>query len=294
MAEVSHIMSQPLAAEQQTIAVPLTPRPTSATPLPLLPEDDGMGVLRQRVFSIQSRDISQNEKARLMHQLLREGYTGSQIASSGSTVPILPESPTVPAATSAERQGLSGRLQTLKSWYPLGDGIGNGSLDIPLTAEDLEPTYVPRGAGTDAQDATKGATAVDEQVSGDRVFGCAHYRRNVKMQCATCNKWYTCRFCHDEVENHVLPRKETRNMLCMACGCAQRASDTCVRCGKDAGRYFCGICNLWSDDPNKAIYHCHDCDICRVGQGLGKDFFHCHVSLAMALFWRRDVQQKDM
>jgi tyrosyl-DNA phosphodiesterase 2 len=99
------------------------------------------------------------------------------------------------------------------------------------------------------------------------------------MQCATCERWYTCRFCHDLAEDHILPRKETKNMLCMLCGCAQRVSDTCVKCGETAARYYCGVCKLWNDDSNKSIYHCNDCGICRVGQGLGKDFFHCNVSL---------------
>ena len=38
-------------------------------------------------------------------------------------------------------------------------------------------------------------------------------------------------------------------------------------------------CKLWDDDPHKSIYHCNDCGICRIGKGLGKDFFHCKVFL---------------
>ncbi|KAK0740993.1 zinc-ribbon-domain-containing protein, partial [Schizothecium vesticola] len=111
-------------------------------------------------------------------------------------------------------------------------------------------------------------------------LGCEHYRRNVKMQCATCERWYTCRFCHDAHEDHVLPRTETKHMLCMLCGCPQKASDTCVGCGHSAANYFCGVCKLWNDDPNKSIYHCSDCGLCRVGQGLGRDFFHCKKCMA--------------
>ena len=106
-------------------------------------------------------------------------------------------------------------------------------------------------------------------------MGCEHYRRNVKLQCNTCQKWYTCRLCHDDAEDHALPRKETKNMLCMPCGYAQKAGDECVRCGRLAARYYCGICKLWNDDPDASTYHCDGCGICRVGAGLGKDFFHC-------------------
>ena len=39
--------------------------------------------------------------------------------------------------------------------------------------------------------------------------------------------------------------------------------------------YYCSICHLWENNPNKSIYHCVDCKICRIGKGLGIDFFHC-------------------
>ncbi|CAN0460795.1 unnamed protein product, partial [Hapterophycus canaliculatus] len=40
-------------------------------------------------------------------------------------------------------------------------------------------------------------------------------------------------------------------------------------------RYFCAICRLFDDAPDKDIYHCPYCNICRLGKGLGVDFFHC-------------------
>lgn len=40
--------------------------------------------------------------------------------------------------------------------------------------------------------------------------------------------------------------------------------------------YYCGECRLFDDDPSHHIYHCDACGICRVGRGLGIDFFHCH------------------
>jgi hypothetical protein len=67
-------------------------------------------------------------------------------------------------------------------------------------------------------------------------------------------------------------------MLCMLCGCPQRASDVCVKCGETAARYYCNICKLWDDKPTKSIYHCADCGICRRGRGIGKDVFHCKVN----------------
>lgn len=73
----------------------------------------------------------------------------------------------------------------------------------------------------------------------DSELGCSHYKRGVKLQCSTCAKWYTCRFCHDEKEDHKLLRKETKNMLCMHCGKAQPAQQDCRHCGVRSARYYC-------------------------------------------------------
>ena len=253
----------------------------------LLPEDDGMSALRRRILAIQSRDLPPEEKARLMHRLLMEGYNQSRLTLQRKLDPQRPESP---LSTSLSEQYLAARpLQTLNKFL---NHIGEGfmPLKLELTKDDLRPTYAPRvplqdgqeryGSAEDVEDDQDDDDHNDDDESGqERPLGCKHYRRNVKMQCVTCERWYTCRFCHDLAEDHVLPRKETRNMLCMLCGCAQRVSDTCLKCGTVAARYYCGVCKLWNDDVNKPIYHCNDCGICRVGQGLGKDFFHCNVSL---------------
>jgi hypothetical protein len=40
-----------------------------------------------------------------------------------------------------------------------------------------------------------------------------------------------------------------------------------VHVDRQLGQYYCNICHLWSDNPQKSIYHCADCGICRVGKG---------------------------
>ncbi|CAO3640950.1 unnamed protein product [Mucor fragilis] len=107
------------------------------------------------------------------------------------------------------------------------------------------------------------------------VLGCKHYQRKCKLQANCCQKIVTCRFCHDDVEDHNIVRNETKNMLCMLCMTLQPAAQDCSSCGEQVARYYCDKCKLWDDDPKKAIYHCDDCGICRQGNGLGKDFFHC-------------------
>ncbi|KAK4180360.1 hypothetical protein QBC36DRAFT_320424 [Triangularia setosa] len=242
-----------------------------------LPEDDGMGELRKKIRGVQEMDISQSLKAQLVHQLLTEKYTLAQQKNGSLKSTIRPESPMGRARPSDHNTSPEsfGALQALKAWNPLS--AESAPLELPLTAEDLRPTYAP-GVLID-QDGEVESPASDNP-NEKQHLGCNHYRRNVKLQCATCERWYTCRMCHDAVEDHVLPRQQTKHMLCMLCGCAQKASDTCVRCGESAANYYCGICKLWNDDPNKPIYHCSDCGLCRVGQGLGKDFYHCKKCMA--------------
>ncbi|TPX66079.1 hypothetical protein SpCBS45565_g04713, partial [Spizellomyces sp. 'palustris'] len=120
------------------------------------------------------------------------------------------------------------------------------------------------------------------------ILGCKHYQRAAKLQAHCCGKWYTCRFCHDEVSDHNIVRNLTSTMMCMYCSTVQPAGRDCAntRCGKRVAKYYCPECKLWDDDPRKNIYHCHDCGICRIGKGLGQDYFHCkrcNVCMAISL-----------
>lgn len=233
-----------------------------------LPENDGNDRMRKRIFAIQAQEIGHSEKAHLMHQLLMEGYTNSRTYRP-------PEQPLSPLSAKAPEKRVSqghGPLESFRFWQSTLSETENTER-FALTDRDLEPTFVPN------KQTTESATdVVDIETDGEKLLGCEHYRRNVKLQCSTCNRWYTCRFCHDKVEDHTLVRKETRNMLCMFCGTAQRASQICVSCETPAARYYCDICKLWNDDPEKPCYHCNDCGICRIGHGIGKDFYHCKVS----------------
>lgn len=236
-----------------------------------LPADDGMRAMRLRILSIQSSNITFDQKRYLTQQLLTENYTSVRLAKAaaeGKSATPAPASEDASASTSRDIGFGVSALETLKSWTGLEERAR-----LYVSEEDRRPTYVPATAILNEED------DLEEDADGSeaQLLGCLHYRRNVKLQCAACEKWYTCRLCHDEVEEHILPRKLTKHMLCMLCGYAQKASDTCVNCGECAAQYYCNICKLWSDDVNKPIYHCDDCGICRVGHGLDKDFFHCKV-----------------
>ena len=241
-----------------------------------LPEDDGMGALRRRILAIQRAESSSEIKARLVHAVMTERHDASlqnppyraQSPASlrSSETPFTPSSP-----KSTDSQGQIILAPTSSS------SAGDNPNRFHLTAEDLCPTFYEKPSPP-AKDMTNDRSSSYSEEE-PRALGCAHYKRNIKLQCSACNRWYTCRFCHDAVEDHMLNRRETKNMLCMLCGCAQPASEGCTSCGVRGAWYYCDVCKLWDDDPDpdRGIYHCDDCGICRVGKGLGKDFFHCKV-----------------
>ena len=249
-----------------------------------LPADDGMGSMRKRIVAIQRTNSSSTEKARMIHDLMTEQYNSSQ-SSLHASQPFRARSPASLAShdrpiTPASLRSMDNSVQCTSPPTSLSSAA-EAINPFNLTTEDLEPTFYKKSLTTQ-QSVAAGNQSSDRQSDGFdeemRPLGCLHYKRNIKLQCSACYRWYTCRFCHDEVEDHSLNRRATKNMLCMLCGCAQPASEECSRCGERSARYYCSVCKLWDDDPGKSIYHCNDCGICRIGQGLGKDFYHCKVS----------------
>ncbi|KAF5450906.1 hypothetical protein F2P56_031221 [Juglans regia] len=110
----------------------------------------------------------------------------------------------------------------------------------------------------------------------NQVFGCEHYKRNCKIRAACCGKLYACRFCHDKSSDHSMDRKATAEMMCMRCLQIQPVGPVCSTpsCGGlSMAKYYCSICKFFDDE--RAVYHCPFCNICRLGKGLGADYFHC-------------------
>ncbi|KAI3453049.1 hypothetical protein Pfo_009712 [Paulownia fortunei] len=112
--------------------------------------------------------------------------------------------------------------------------------------------------------------------SEKQIFGCEHYKRNCKLRAACCGKLVACRFCHDEVSDHSMDRKATSEMMCMNCLKIQLVGPVCITpsCnGLLMAKYYCSSCKFFDDE--REVYHCPFCNLCRVGKGLGIDFFHC-------------------
>ncbi|KZV21692.1 hypothetical protein F511_02850 [Dorcoceras hygrometricum] len=109
-------------------------------------------------------------------------------------------------------------------------------------------------------------------------FGCKHYKRNCKILAPCCNKLYTCIRCHDDddITDHSIDRRTITEMMCMKCLKIQPIGPKCTTSSCNdfsMARFYCSICKLFDDE--RQIYHCPFCNLCRVGKGLGLDYFHC-------------------
>lgn len=277
LVEMSTNPSHPLAEQFRRLQVDAepsqAPRPASiasqnAVPASeALPADDGMAHLRMRIHEIRALDISDQERARMVHNLMTEKYNFMRPTSPASLVSH--DRPFTPASG----ESLFSEVHASSPYSSTSDADLDAAYN--LREGDTRPTYRPQHHQHSAEQAEEDE---DDVAEGEFVLGCQHYKRNVKVQCFECRRWYTCRHCHDAVEDHNLNRKMTQHMLCMACGTPQKASDTCKNCETQAACYYCDICKLWDNNSKKKIYHCPDCGICRRGEGLGKDFYHCKVS----------------
>lgn len=119
---------------------------------------------------------------------------------------------------------------------------------------------------------------VEDPETGQLLLGCEHYPRNCKLLADCCKSWVVCRHCHDQQDlGHTMTRFDTKSIMCMLCNLEQPVSNKCINpaCAIQFARYFCAKCKFFDGTPGKNIYHCDHCGICRVGEGLGHDNFHC-------------------
>ena len=118
-----------------------------------------------------------------------------------------------------------------------------------------------------------------------------------KILAPCCGKWFTCRLCHDAVNDHEVDRYSIKTMICMVCKAVQPASPECNNCGIQMARYYCSICHIWENKSDRPIYHCSDCKICRVGQGLEIDYFHCptcDICMSMSMKGKHHCVEKSL
>ncbi|KAI4289618.1 MAG: hypothetical protein L6R35_001112 [Caloplaca aegaea] len=205
-----------------------------------LPADDGMSLMRKRIVAIQRTNSSSAEKARMVHDLMTEPYNSSQPSLLHNFGPRSPaslashERPFTPASLHSTEN----RSAHCTSPPTSLSSAAESNNPFHLTPADLKPTFYQKPTPTHA-DAESGNRFYeglsDESGEESKPLGCPHYRRNIKLQCSACSRWHTCRFCHDEVEDHSLNRRETKSMLCIreTHRCIERSTDCdCPICGE--------------------------------------------------------------
>ncbi|TID15625.1 zf-CHY-domain-containing protein [Venturia nashicola] len=264
-----HVDIPPTRPRLQETSLPRPTLPDHAKMSSSLPADDGMRLLRERIHEIRSDSLSQEDKARKMHDLMTEEWKNAQLNTRPQSPASQPpqERPFDPASPRSTLY--SPASPSTASAVP-----ANPQNPFNIHPADLQPTYRPLPEPEPVAD--DGHADESPTEPSESVLGCKHYQRNVKIQCFDCKTWHTCRHCHDAaVHSHHLNRRATENMLCMHCFTPQAAGQYCKNCNERAAWYYCHICKLWDDDGSKRIYHCADCGICRKGEGLGKDYVHC-------------------
>ena len=111
---------------------------------------------------------------------------------------------------------------------------------------------------------------------------CGHYNRGCDLLYSCCNKYFGCRFCHNDAMTdykldrkliHECDRKLVSIVKCRYCFNEQEFTDKCTKCASVFGNYCCNICKLLDLDL-KGQFHCDDCGICR--QNGRENFFHCN------------------
>jgi hypothetical protein len=257
-------------------------RSTRAQPEPprQIPEDDGRASLRQRIQEIWAMKAPNEEKAKLMHEVMNESYYSLQPQARPTSSDSLF---TAKYSSDDDEKDLDGKEPVKRQPvyvpscpHPPFDPTNPYNIhesDLQISLRPIQPPETPLDQPrADPLDDDEATTAGPD-------LGCVHYKRNVKIQCFDCKTWWPCRLCHDDANlGHQLPRHRTENMLCMVCSTPSKADQYCDHCQVRSSYYYCEICKLWDDDSTKRIYHCPDCGICRIGEGIGKDYYHCKVS----------------
>ncbi|CCH45774.1 putative RING finger protein [Wickerhamomyces ciferrii] len=215
--------------------------------------------LRNRIKKIRRLDISELEKNRLTQKLMMGAHYDKIRFVDDNGDEVLQITADQQTQTINNKEQDKGKEQESseegEEGYDYEEDDDDDEDIVIVNEEDKEPTY-----HNEDQD----------------IFGCPHYQRNCKMECPRCKKWFGCPICHDEsISGHKFKRENTRHIMCLKCFAVQEPSEFCEDCDIQFASYYCSKCKLYDNDDFKDIYHCDDCGICRLGLGLGQDFFHC-------------------
>ncbi|KAF7595741.1 hypothetical protein BBP40_004872 [Aspergillus hancockii] len=155
-----------------------------------LPEDDGMGALRQKIHAVRDLKYSSAEQARMIHELMTENYNASQSNLYSHLVQTVPsqsrtQSPDRPVTPNHRWSGLPLDQQFINP--ATAASIALQEKRYSLTAEDLKPTFFPK---EEQESPIDDVDDTDAEEFEEACLGCRHYKRNVKLQCYACKKCF--------------------------------------------------------------------------------------------------------
>ncbi|MCJ1475351.1 hypothetical protein MMC13_004013 [Lambiella insularis] len=173
----------------------------------VLPEDDGMRTMRNKILQIQSRDISNHEKSRLMHELMTHQYSSYH---PNLLLHAIPRARSPNSIRSQDRpltpNSYLSISDTMQSSLPQtsASSIADREDICQVTSEDIKPTYwIPQARTATADDSSE--LMVPEQTTNsgpqesyndqEMPLGCAHYKRNWKTTHSTAAKPKVCFAC---------------------------------------------------------------------------------------------------
>ncbi len=112
------------------------------------------------------------------------------------------------------------------------------------------------------------------------IKSCTHYDNNLQIYATCCSKFYDCKLCHNELNDHKMEYDEKNRIKCINCntesnvpyGDNNNMVTHCKNCKINFGKYHCNKCIIWCNKL-KDIYHCDKCRSCKLGN---KDKnYHC-------------------
>ena len=140
-----------------------------------LPADDGFAHLRARIHEIRALNITEQERAQMIHALMTERYNHIRPTSPSSFVshdhPFTPNSGHSVFSENHTSSPLSAASDV------------DTENPYKLRPSDTSPTYRTIEHYDEEDD--------EEDHEEELVLGCRHYKRNVKVQCYDCRHWYT-------------------------------------------------------------------------------------------------------
>ena len=111
------------------------------------------------------------------------------------------------------------------------------------------------------------------------VYGCDDYKNRCNIICNKCpkdNNIYPCHKCHNSIKeiDHELSHYDITMIQCIKCKHKQEFKEICDNCDLKFSSYCCFVCKLMDNTKDNDIYHCNDCNTCRIGKK--SDYEHCN------------------